>query len=136
MEGTLGETALPLWWQVAKIVLFLTAGYLAVRFLSKFLFPHGRDEASPEDTRPPDEWLKGRRVEPEGLEKGNLLVRDDDVWFEFLRKAEPDEFREGVEEWLFHPPGNPDDLWIGLTREQIGELRLVDDSTQILQLGV
>ena len=129
MEGTIAD---PIWWQILKIILFLGLSFVAIRFASKILFPESGNSGEldqGETEEPPEAWLRGEKVAPEYLRPGDCLLRDDGKSFVFMRKAEADEYREGVEEWLFHPPGKKDDLWIGLTREQMEDLRLIVDNT-------
>ncbi len=120
MEGTL-ENAL--WWQILKIALFMGGAVFAIRYVRRWLFP---DKGPPKPPEPPRAWQNGRPVTPEILTAGQRVMRDDGLWFVYLRKAEPDEFREGIEEWLFHPPGQEREFWVGLTRDEFVDLRLVD----------
>ncbi len=118
MEGTLADN--PLWWQILKVILFFAFFGVIVRFFSgKMSELNAKDAPS----GPPESWMNGRPVDADALQPGDELLRDDGVPFVFLRKAEPNEFKQNVEEWLFHPPGNPDDFWIGMEREQLQELR-------------
>ncbi len=118
MDGTLGDST---WGQIAEIVIYIVCGYVSVLYLGKKIFPSNEfEEAEP---LLPDGWEDGREVTPETLEAGRSYLRKTGEVLVFLRKAEKDEYRQDVEEWLFHPPGQEGEFWVGLTREQFSELR-------------
>ncbi len=110
----------PLWLQILEVVLGLLGLGVLVYFLNRFL---GKSE----DEEPlPLLYANGEKVTPEELEEGLLVVREWGEVLSFWRKAEADEYREGVDEWLFKPVDTKNPLIIGLIREDFDTVRRVE----------
>gem|GEM_PF-5094698 len=107
-----------------KIAAFLLLAVVAVKLVRRFLFPEEK-EPQQECERLPEGWKDMPQVTPEDLQPGDVLLRLDDLELIYMRKAEKDEYREGVDEWLFHPPGSEKDYWVGMVREDFNTVRLL-----------
>lgn len=109
-------------WPLLQMAGYILAAVIAIKLLQRVLFPpNAEKEEAPSEPDPA--WVEGEPVTIESLRPEETLIREDGLPFVYLRKAEMNEYREGVEEWLFHPPGQKKDLWIGLTRDEVLELR-------------
>ncbi len=110
--------------QMLKIFAFLIAAVVVIKFVRRFLFPEDRNKT--EELPPlPAGWEQMETITPEDLVPDDLVLRDDALELIYMRKAEPNEYRQGVDEWLFHPPGSKEDFWAGIVREDFDTIKRV-----------